>query len=238
MVRRTIKTLPSAERPRERLVVKGPAALSAAELLAILLGTGNGRTGESALDLAGKILRLGESGGDQGLRFLLRASLEELQAIGGIGQAKAIQIKAALELGRRMSASVADRRTVSSPADAAALLMEKMRYLEQEHFRVVLLNTKNHVIAVEPITMGGLNASVIQPREVFREAVRRGAACLIMAHNHPSGDPAPSPEDIRVTETAVEAGRLLGIEVLDHLIIGDNRYVSFREEGILRGSGP
>lgn len=236
-----IRDLPKEERPRERLMNLGAEALSSAELLAIIIGTGNARTGETALELARKVLCLAEGrergSSSPGTRFLVRASLEELTAIPGIGLAKGVQLKAALELGRRLARSTATRETVRSPQDAGILLMDSMRYLEQEQFRVVLLNTKNHVIGIEVVSVGGQNASVVHPREVFKEAVRRGASSIILAHNHPSGDPSPSPEDLRVTERLKEAGQLLGIEVLDHLIVGYDRYVSFRAEGIGWDSG-
>lgn len=225
--RLTIKELPEESRPRERMLQVGCQGLSNAELLAILLRTGNQR--ESALDLANRILK--ES---QGLEFLARASLEELTRIQGIGLAKASQIKAAIELGRRLAVYRAEQTfTVNSPESAANLLMDEMRFLDREHFKAVLLNTKNNVIGIETISVGSLSASIVHPRELFKQAIIKSAAALILAHNHPSGDPTPSREDLEVTKRLVEAGDLLGIQVLDHLIIGNGRYVSLKVRGLL-----
>jgi DNA repair protein RadC len=222
----TIKDLPRDIRPRERLLAAGPNALSNSELLAIILGTGNRQ--ESALNLAGRLLS------PFGLRFLVEASIEELSAIKGIGEAKATQIKAALELGKRMAAGGGEARaSVCSPQDAGNLVMEDMRYLDRESFRVILLDTKNHVLGIETVSLGSLNASIVHPRELFRHAIRRSAAAVILVHNHPSGDPTPSREDLEITRKIHEAGQLLGIEVLDHLVIGDNRFVSFKEKGLI-----
>lgn len=223
----TIKELPPDLRPRERLLKEGPEALSDVELLAIMLRTGTARN--SAVDLATSILK--QFGN---LRSLLDVSVEELSTIKGIGPAKAAQIRAALELGRRVAvATVWERPAVRSPADAAALLMEQMRYLDREHFIALLLNTKNQVIARETISVGTLNSSLVHPRELFKVAVRRSAAGVILAHNHPSGDPTPSKEDIEITRRMVKAGNIIGIEVLDHLVIGDNKFVSLKAEGLL-----
>jgi DNA repair protein RadC len=212
------------ERPRERLQRLGPENLSGPELLAIILGSG-GR-GQSALQLAsGLLARLG------GLRTLLNSPVEELAACPGIGPAKACAVRAALELGRRLGSEVVNRTVIRGPADVAALLMDEMRYLEKEQFRVLLLNTKNQVLAIETVSLGDLTSAIVHPREVFKEAIRRAAAAVILAHNHPSGDPAPSREDSDVTKRITEAGKILGIEVLDHIVIGDNRYISLREQG-------
>lgn len=219
----TIKDLPRDVRPRERLAAAGPQSLSTSELLAIILGTGT--RSESALALAGRLLS------PSGLRYLVEASLEELSALKGIGPAKAAQIKAALELGKRMVASTgAVRPSVCSPEDAGNLVMEDMRYLDRESFRVILLDTKNHVLGIETVSLGSLNASIVHPREVFRHAIRRSAAAIILVHNHPSGDPTPSREDLEVTRRIRDAGELLGIGVLDHLVIGDNRFISLKEK--------
>lgn len=225
--RGTMKELPVDLRPRERMLQVGCQALSNGELLAILLRTGSHQ--ESALELASRILKQGN-----GLEFLARASLEELTQIHGVGLAKASQIKAAVELGRRLAVYKAQQAfTVNSPETAANLLMDEMRFLDKEHFKVVLLNTKNHIIAIETISVGSLNASIVHPREVFKQAITKSAAALILAHNHPSGDPTPSQEDLEVTKRLVEAGKLLGIQVLDHLIIGNGRYISFKAQGLL-----
>ncbi len=221
-----IRDLPVDERPRERLVHAGEGALSMAELLAIILGTGVG--GESALALATRLIsRYG------GLPGLARASFTELRAEKGLGLAKTAQLKAALELGRRMLLiAPEDRFVVRSPADVAQLLMAEMSHLEQEHFRVLYLDTRNRLLGSETVYVGSLNASHIRVSEVFREAVKRNCASIIVAHNHPSGDPTPSPEDVEVTRQLVAAGNLLDIEVLDHLIIGQQRFVSLRERGL------
>jgi len=221
-----IRDLPVDERPRERLVHAGEGALSMAELLAIILGTGVG--GESALALATRLIsRYG------GLPGLARASFTELRAEKGLGLAKTSQLKAALELGRRMlMIAPEDRFVVRSPSDVAQLLMAEMSHLEQEHFRVLYLDTRNRLLGSETVYVGSLNASHIRVSEVFREAVKRNCASIIVVHNHPSGDPTPSPEDVEVTRQLVAAGNLLDIEVLDHLIIGQQRFVSLRERGL------
>jgi DNA repair protein RadC len=221
-----IRDLPVDERPRERLAHAGEGALSMAELLAMILRTGVG--GESALSLATRLIsRYG------GLPGLARASFTELRAEKGLGPAKTAQLKAALELGRRMLLSAPeDRFVVRSPADVAQLLMAEMSHLEQEHFRVLYLDTRNRLLGSETVYVGSLNASHIRVSEVFREAVKRNCASIIVAHNHPSGDPTPSPEDVEVTRQLVAAGNLLDIEVLDHLIIGQQRFVSLRERGL------
>jgi len=222
-----IRDLPAGERPRERLAHAGEGALSTTELLAIILRTGVG--GESVLDMARRLLaRYG------GLPGLARASFAELQAEKGLGRAKTAQLKAALELGRRMllASPAEDRFVVRSPADVAQLLMAEMAHLEQEHFRVLYLDTRNRLLDIETVYVGSLNASHIRVGEVFRDAVKRNCAAIIVAHNHPSGDPTPSPEDVEVTRQLVAAGNLLDIEVLDHLIIGQQRFVSLRERGL------
>jgi DNA repair protein RadC len=224
--RPTIKDLPVEERPRERLVRAGEGALSTAELLAIILRTGVG--GESVLDMARRLLS--QYGGLPGLA---RASFAELRAERGLGPAKTAQLKAALELGRRMLlATPEDHFVVRSPADVAQLLIAEMAHLEQEHFRVLYLDTRNRLLGSETVYVGSLNASHIRVGEVFRDAVKRNCATIIVAHNHPSGDPTPSPEDVEVTRRLIAAGDLLSIEVLDHLIIGQQRFVSMRERGL------
>jgi len=225
--RLTIKDLPPNERPRERVMNRGAAALSDAELLAILLRTGTAE--ETAVELAGRILV--EIGG---LTELPRSSLEDLTAIKGLGPAKAITLLAAAELAARLSSRLRqEAAVVSTPAEAAELVMEEMRHYQREHFRILLLDTKNKVLGLEEISIGSLNTSLVHPREVFRPAIRKACASVILLHNHPSGDPEPSREDLEVTRRLCEGGRLLGIEVLDHLVIGDGRFVSFRERGLL-----
>jgi DNA repair protein RadC len=224
--RTRIQDLPLDERPRERLEKYGAQALSNAELLAIILRVGS--QGLSAVSLGQQLLAQ-----YHGLRGLAKASVAEMCQVKGMGSAKAIQIKAALELGRRlMIAAPEERPKITSPADAANLLMLDMGLLDQEHLWVLLLDTKNHVIEVVKIYQGSVNASLIRIGELFREAVRRNCAAIIVAHNHPSGDPTPSPEDVRVTHRMVDAGKLLDIEVLDHLVIGHQKFVSLKERGL------
>lgn len=221
-----IRDLTAGDRPRERLMQVGERALSTPELLAIIIRTGVG--GENVVRLSERLL---VSFG--GLPGLARASITELQTVKGIGPAKAIEVKAALELGRRLLASAPEQRArVSSPADAANLLMSDMALLEQEHLRLILLDTRNQVLATPNVYVGSLNTSVIRVGELFRHAIKENAAAMIVAHNHPSGDPSPSPEDVQVTKQIVNAGKLLDIDLLDHLVIGHGRYVSLKERGL------
>lgn len=217
------------ERPRERLIDYGASALANRELLAILLRTGV--EGCSVLELADKILQT-----FGGLRGVSQATVTELtSSIRGLGPAKAAQLLAGIELGvRTANLRPDDRPQVKSPTDAANLLMGEMSYFQQEHLRVLLLDTKNFIINNwrQSLYKGSLNSSVVRVGEVFREAIRSNAAALIVAHNHPSGDPTPSPEDIRVTRELCAAGKLLEIELLDHLVIGANRFVSMKERGL------
>ncbi len=221
-----IRDLPSNERPRERLMYVGERAVSNSELLAIILRTGSG--GESVLRLAERLLSEFRD-----LPGLSQATLEELQMVNGVGPAKAVEITAALELGRRLTAvTPQERPKVIAPGDAANLLMSEMSLLEQEHLRVVLLDTRNQVLAIPTIYIGSLNTSVVRIGELFRPAIRRNAAAIIVVHNHPSGDPSPSPEDVRVTREIHKAGKLLNIELLDHIVIGHQRFVSLKERGL------
>lgn len=220
-----IKDTPVEDRPRERLLQFGAGRLSNQELLAILLGSGT--RSESVMSLSNRILLHFD-----GLKLLNEATIEELKAIRGIGDAKGVLILAALELGKRLNQyRPQEKFFIRSPEDGADYVMEEMRQLKQEHFVVLFLDTKNQVIHRQTIFIGSLNASIVHPREVFREAVRRSAASIICIHNHPSGDPAPSQEDIQVTRRLIEAGKMMGIELLDHLIIGDRRFVSLKEKG-------
>jgi DNA repair protein RadC len=213
------------DRPRERLVNDGPESLSTQELLAIILRTGT--KDESVLQLSNHILKHFD-----GLRMLMNASIEEMVSIKGIGVTKAIQLLASFELGKRINRlQFEDRYSIKSPDDCAKYMMDEMRFLQQEHFVCLYLNTKNQIIARETIFIGSLNASIVHPREVFKEAFRRSAASIICMHNHPSGDPAPSREDIDVTKRLVECGKIIGIELLDHIIIGEHKYVSLKEKG-------
>lgn len=222
-----IRDFPVEERPRERLIKNGPESLSNHELLAILLRTGS--KSESVIQLANRLLTHFD-----GFMGLKDAVVEELMSIKGIGQAKAVQIVASVELGRRISnLTFHNRFVIRSPEDGANYVMNDMRFLSQEHFVCVYLNTKNQVIHRQTVFIGSLNASIVHPREVFKEAFRRSAASIICFHNHPSGNPTPSREDIEVTKRLVECGKMLGIEVLDHLIIGDKKYVSMKEKGYM-----
>lgn len=224
---RRLKDLPEELLPRERLYQLGPEMLSNKEVLAILLRTG--LKGENVLDFAERLLT--EAGG---LAGLARMSVHELTQLHGLGEAKAAELKAALELGRRsVSADPMTRPVINSPQDIAHLVMEEMRYLDREHFRIVSLSTKNHVLGISSISVGSLNSSLVHPRECFKEAIRRNSNAIILLHNHPSGDPTPSREDLEVTRRLADGGQILGIEVLDHVIIGDNRYISLKERGIL-----
>jgi DNA repair protein RadC len=229
--RKGITQWPETERPRERLVAKGPDALSDAQLLAILLRTG--RRDSSAVQVAIELLaRVGNIGG------LARCGIEELCAIQGIGPAKAAQLKAAVELGRRsLAAPLSTGTRISASADLFKHFHPVLRDRKQELFKVVLLDAKNTVVKEATVSEGTLTLSLVHPREVFAYAVRESAAAVIFLHNHPSGDPTPSLEDRHLTDRLVDAGRLLGIPVLDHLIIGDGRYVSFADQGWLKGQG-
>jgi DNA repair protein RadC len=211
------------DRPRERLDRVGVAALGDHELLAIVLGHGHGH--RSALELASALL---ESSG--GLHGLARASAEELQRIGGIGAARAAQVLAAVELGRRtLSRMPRDRPQLLTSRDAAVYLMPEFGSCHVEQFGVVILDSKHRVLKTRLISVGSLDASVVHPREVFRAAVLGGAAAVVLFHNHPSGDPTPSPEDCELTRRLIAAGELMGIEVLDHVILAELRYVSMRD---------
>ena len=222
-----LREMPEEERPREKLVSKGAEALSNVDLLAILLHTGIKH--ESVVHLAERLLSETD-----GLARLSILSPQELSKIKGIGLVKAVTIVAAFELSRRLAQLQGGEKVViHGPRDAALLLMPRLRYLQKEHFIVLLLSTKNHVLAQPTISIGSLNASIVHPREVFREAINYSAAGVILIHNHPSGDPSPSQEDISLTQKLVEAGKMLDIAVLDHVIIGNGKYVSFKEKGII-----
>jgi DNA repair protein RadC len=221
-----ITDLATEERPRERLIHLGPQALAAAELLAILLRVGV--PGENSVQVGQRLLK--DFGGISGLQ---RAPLEELCNQRGIGEAKAAQIKAAIELGRRLALeSPEERLAVNSPADAAALVAYEMSALEQEHLRVILLDTRNRVLEIVEVYIGSVNSSQIHVGEIFKAAIRRNAPALIVVHNHPSGDPTPSPDDAVVTRAIVQAGKLLDVDVLDHMVIGQGRWVTLEERGL------
>jgi DNA repair protein RadC len=221
-----ITDLNETERPRERLSALGPQALSNAELIGILLRVGV--QGQNAVEMGQQLLS-----NFHGLSGLHRAPFEELINQHGIGEAKAAQIKAAIELGRRLTVeSPEERPTINSPADVAALVQYEMSALEQEHLRVLLLDTRNHVLDIVEVYQGSVNTSQIRVGEVFKAAIRRNATAVIVVHNHPSGDPTPSPDDLAVTRALVQAGKLLDLEVLDHIIIGQGRCTSMKERGL------
>jgi DNA repair protein RadC len=221
-----IRELPETERPRERLAARGPGGLSAAELIALVWGSGS--RGTSAVALADEALARHD-----GLTGLARATDLELKAIPGVGSARAAQLAAAFELGRRLMADwPAGRWTIRSPGDVADRLILQMGRLEREELRVVMLNTKNVVLRVATVYQGNVSSSLVRVGELFREAVRVNASGVILVHNHPSGDPTPSPDDLHVTAEALAAGRLLDIDLLDHLVIGHDAYVSLRDRGV------
>jgi DNA repair protein RadC len=222
-----IKYWPRHERPRERLLKQGPEALSDAELLAIFLRTGV--SGRSAVDLARALLQR-----FQGLRGLFAADYRELRAVKGLGDAKIATLLATIELSKRyLREQLDERRAIRNPDDVYHLLAHSMRDLDHEVFTVLFLNSKNEILAVEELFRGTVNASAVHPREVIKRALQHGAAALICAHNHPSGNPEPSPQDRQITRELKEACRVMEIALLDHLVVGHNRYWSFAEHGEL-----
>lgn len=228
---RTMRELPEKERPREKMLRLGARGLSDAELLAILLRTGT--VEESALSIAQGLLKEYEQPG--GVALLAAARPEDLSKYKGIGNVKAITITAAIEFGRRLYARQAsgDITSIRQPEDAANWYLHRLRYVQQEEFHVLLLSTKHQVLASCCVAVGTMDAALVDPRRVFQEALRHQAAALILARNHPSGDPSPSKEDIALTLRLAEAGKLLELPVLDHVIIGDGRFVSLKEKGLL-----
>ncbi|MDR0424545.1 MAG: DNA repair protein RadC [Clostridiales Family XIII bacterium] len=223
-----IKELPEFERPREKMRFMGAKRLSNSELLAILLGSGTRNM--SATALADSILSMDKGG----LAYLAECLPEELAALRGMGMAKSCKIAAAVELGKRIATAPRRKKVdIGRPDDISALFMEEMRYLKNECFRILLLNIKNEIISIEEVTEGNINTSVIDPREVFRPAIKKGAAYILMVHNHPSGNPTPSTADVDVTLRLCESGELLGIRVLDHIVIGNGVYVSMRREDLI-----
>ena len=224
----TIKEWPVLDRPRERLRTLGPASLATRELLAILIGSGGG--GRSALDIATELMRASDSS----LRRLATMPSGSIESIPGVGPAVAARIGAALELGRRLAREGPEERPrIRGPRDVYDRCAPEMRDLGQEEFRLLLLSTQHAVTREVVVTRGVLDASVVHPREVFRVAIAENAAAVLLVHNHPSGDPTPSPEDRAVTKQLVEAGVVIGIPVVDHVVIGDGRFVSFVDAGFL-----
>jgi DNA repair protein RadC len=226
-----MKDIPRAQRPYERMEQSGAASLSDAELLSIVIR--NGRSGENSLDLSSKVLGLDISG--IGLSFLYSLTVEELTSLAGIGKVKAMQIKAAAEIGRRagIPACFTGRAKVAGPEDVAKFLFIEMSHLPREELRVVCLDVRNRLIRTIRISEGGLFAAVVSPRDIFREVIKANAPSIVFAHNHPSGDPEPSKEDGDSTRRMIKAGELLGIHVLDHLVIAAGGYVSLKQRGII-----
>lgn len=223
----TVKEMALEERPREKMLNNGEKSLSNAELLAIILRTGTKK--QSVLELANYILNKDS----QGIRWLKDITVQELCEIDGIGISKATQIKAALELGIRISSAKPTKYKVTNPWDIYKYYMERLRYLNKEIFKIILLNTKNEIICDIDVSVGTLNMSLVHPREVFREAIKRNSNKIILMHNHPSGNIEPSNEDKNVTLRLIKCGDLIGIEVIDHIIIGDGLYYSFKENMII-----
>ena len=221
----TVSDLPPSERPRERLLRFGVEALSAQEILALILGRGT--KGESVMLTAQRLLsRFGD------LEGIAASSVEELSTIKGIGPAKAAQLKAAFDLGRRLDTyPVKEKRSIRSPEDALREVKRNLKGKKREHFLAILLDTRNQVISIAPISIGSLDSSVVHPREVFREALAASAASVIFVHNHPSGDPSPSEDDIKLTRRLVEAGNIMGVDVLDHVVVADSSFVSLKGMG-------
>lgn len=221
-----IKSLPELERPLEKCLSLGAESLSNSELIALLINSGTSK--RSAVDLAEEVLARSRDG----ISYLRESSLEELMSIKGIGCSKAARIIAAVELGKRIaSRQIKKGMKIEDDEDVAELFMEDMRQLKKEIFKALLLDSKGGVISVETVSIGELSSTIVHPREVFCQAVKKSAAAIVFVHNHPSGDPMPSGEDIATTERLSECGRLLGIKVVDHLIIGDGRYMSLRAMG-------
>ena len=220
--------LPAGEKPREKLLREGPEVLSTVEVLAVILGTGT--RSKSVMDLAGEVLAMDA----RGLRYLAECSPEDLKGISGMGDAKVCVLMAALELGKRLSCLPAEERIrIKCSDDIANLFLERLRYEKKEHFKSLLINSRGEILEENEVSVGDLNSSVSHPREVFSPAVRRSAGSVAFVHNHPSGDPNPSSADIDSTRRLVEAGQLLGIPVIDHIIIGDGTYVSMKALGYI-----
>ena len=223
-----IKQMPSEEKPREKLLREGSDRRSTTEILAILINSGTKEI--SALEIAAQLLSIDK----RGVRFLAECSPEELGRIKGMGQAKICTVLAAVELGKRIAAApVRDRNLIRSSSDIADLFMEKMRYYKKEHFVSLMINAKGEIIEETEVSIGDLCSSSTHPREVFVDAVKRSAGSVVFLHNHPSGDPSPSDTDIQTTKRLIEAGTILGIPVLDHIIIGDGIYVSMKAMGLI-----
>lgn len=223
----TIKSIPVDERPQEKLLKYGANSLSNSELIAIILRTGS--KDENVIMLSQRILK--EDG--KGLRNIAEGTIDKFKSYKGINNVKASQLVAIAEISKRISTLKLDKVKISSPNDAAVVMMEDMRYYKKEYFKIILLDTKNNIIKVAKISIGSLNTSIVHPREVFREAIQNSSSSIILVHNHPSGEPQPSHEDIILTNRLVECGKILGVRIIDHIIIGDGVFYSFKEEGLL-----
>jgi len=222
-----IKEMPTLERPREKMINYGSNTLSNAELIAILIGSGNAK--KNAIELSSEIIN-----NFGGLIALTDITHEELTSIRGIGDAKACNILAALELNKRVSAYALKKRLkITSPNDVCNIFMDELRYDKKEKFIIVLLNTKSEIISKELISIGNLNSSIVHPREVYKYAIKKSAASVLFIHNHPSGNPDPSKNDKNITRRLTEVGEIIGINVVDHIIIGNNRYFSFKENNLI-----
>lgn len=225
-----IKDLPTEERPREKLLTLGAKALSNTELLAVLLHSGTKK--KSAMDIAQELLVKYKA---EGLASIVNLSPQTLTSIEGLGPAKIATLLAAIELGLRLALKPSEHKiTIKSPKDVVRYVMPLLRYEPIEHFAILLLDTKNQIIAFPNISTGSLNASIVHPREVFRCAINYATSSMILVHNHPSGDPTPSIEDIKVTKKLVEGSKIMDIEILDHIIIGDNKFTSLKQEGVIK----
>lgn len=223
----TIKSIPMEERPQEKLLKYGAGSLSNSELLAVILRTGS--KNENVIMLSQRILK--EDG--KGLRNIAEGTLDKFKTYKGISNVKAAKLLALAEISKRISTLKLEKIKISSPNDAAVVMMEEMRYYKKEYFKIILLDTKNNIIRVSEISVGSLNSSIVHPREVFREAIENSSSSIILVHNHPSGETEPSHEDIILTNRLVECGKILGIRVIDHIIIGDGIFYSFKEEGLI-----
>lgn len=223
----TVRDLPKQERPRERLQKFGPEALSAQELLALVIGRGISK--KSVMSIAQELLaKFGN------IKAIGQATIEELSQIKGIGLAKAAQIKACFELGKREDLEPEPRDfDIKNPESVVKAIRSSIKDKAKEHFKLILLNPRNKIIGISTISIGTLNASLVHPREVFKDAIVHSAASVVLAHNHPSGDPEPSEDDINITKKLVDSGKLLGIEVLDHIVIGKDNFCSFKERGLI-----
>lgn len=223
----TIKSIPAEDRPQEKLLKYGASVLSNSELIAVVLRTGSKK--ENVIMLSQRLLM--EDG--KGLRNISEGTLENFKKYKGINNVKAAKLLAIAELSKRISTLKIDKIKITSPNDAAIVMMEELRYCKKEYFKIIILDTKNNIIKVPQISEGSLNSSIVHPREVFIEAIKSSSSSIILVHNHPSGEVGPSHEDIVLTNRLVECGKIIGIKVIDHIIIGDGVFFSFKEEGLI-----